>query len=231
MTELACTPRSAHPWRIVGVLAGLVACAALFLLLDQAFFGFANARFPRVGESTLLATLWGLISRVHVLVPAIVISLWRPQFVGLHVGRITSRWRMLAAMLLVSCGVVAAFILVTGATPYGGNQWLFTEVVTVPVIEELVWRGIVLSTVLHLLTRAGARGASVHLAVWSTGAVFGALHLTNALAGVPLSFAVPQAVSAIAWGIMYGYARTSTDSVYPPMALHAGLNLVVVWLG
>lgn len=175
------TPRPGRWCPIIGVLAGLAAFTFAFILLDQTFFQFANARFPSVGESPALATLWGLISRAHVLVPAVAVSLWHPHIVGLHVGRTASHWRMLVGMLLVNCGVVVAFILVTGATPYGGNQWLFTEAIAVPVIEELVWRGIALSTVLLLLTEAGAGRSSVHLAVWSTGVVFGALHLADAL--------------------------------------------------
>jgi membrane protease YdiL (CAAX protease family) len=138
---------------------------------------------------------------------------------------------MLTVLLLINCGVVAAFMLLSGATPYSGNQWLLTEVAIVPVVEELAWRGVLLSTVLAVLNKAGVGGASSHVAVWATGIAFGMLHLGNALAGVPLGFAVVQAASAVVWGVMYGYARTSTDSVLPAIGLHAAMNLVVVLLG
>jgi membrane protease YdiL (CAAX protease family) len=45
---------------------------------------------------------------------------------------------------------------------------------------------------------------------------------------VPLAFVAVQALSAAIWGVMYGYARAQTESVYPPMLLHAAMNLVVV---
>ncbi len=223
--------RSRRWWFAAGAVVGVVAFALLFLLADQAYFRFANARFPHVGESAGLASLWGVVSRLHVVLPVIAVSAWRPNFVGLHVGRTRERWRMLTWMLLVNCGVVATFILLTGATPYSGNQWLVTEVVIVPVVEELAWRGVVLSTLLLLLTKAGVGDASIHLAVWATGVAFGVLHLGNLFAGVPLGFVIPQAASAVAWGVMYGYARTSTDSVLPPIGLHAAMNLVVVLVG
>lgn len=216
---------------VAGVVAGVAAFAVVFLLADQAYFRFADARFPHVGDSVWLATLWGVVSRLHVIVPVIVVALWRPRFLGLRIGTTRSHWRMLAAMLLVNCGVVAAFLLITGAAPYGGNQWLLTEVITVPVVEELLWRGVILSVVLVLLKRLSPGRTAAHVAVWSTGIAFGVLHLGNLAAGVPLAFVLPQAAAAVAWGVMYGYARTSTDSVLPPIALHAAMNLVVVLLG
>jgi membrane protease YdiL (CAAX protease family) len=39
-----------------------------------------------------------------------------------------------------------------------------------------------------------------------------------------------QVLNAGVWGIVYGYARALTDSIYPPMLLHAAMNLVVVLL-
>lgn len=216
---------------VLGAVVGVLAFAGLFLLADQAYFRLANAQFPQVGASATLATLWGLVSRLHVILPVAVVAVWRRHFIGLHVGSSRERWRMLTLLLLINCGVVAAFILLSGATPYSGNQWLLTEVVIVPVVEELAWRGVVLSTVLAVLDKAGVGDASTHIGVWVTGIAFGVLHLGNALAGVPVGFVLVQAASAAVWGVMYGYARTSTDSVLPAIGLHAAMNLVVVLLG
>ena len=35
-------------------------------------------------------------------------------------------------------------------------------------------------------------------------------------------------LSAVVWGVMYGYARARTGSVYPPLLLHGAMNLLVV---
>lgn len=231
MEGIADAGRRRRPVLVCGVVLSVLVFAGLFLVVDQAYVGLVDARFPHVGGSAGLATLWGVVSRLHVLLPVIAVSVWWPHFVGLHPGRTRERWRMLTWMLVINCGVVAAFILLTGATPYSGNQWLLTEVVVVPIVEELAWRGVVLSTVLAVLNRAGVGGASSHIAVWTAGVAFGMLHLGNVLAGVPLEFVVLQAASAVAWGVMYGYARTSTDSVLPAIGLHAAMNLVVVVLG
>lgn len=36
-----------------------------------------------------------------------------------------------------------------------------------------------------------------------------------------------RALPGAIWGVLYGYARARTDSIYPPVALYAAMNLVV----
>jgi membrane protease YdiL (CAAX protease family) len=67
-----------------------------------------------------------------------------------------------------------------------------------------------------------------NLTAWLTGIAFGSLHAANALAGVPLQFVAIQTLSAIVWGVLYGYLRARTDSVLPSMLSHAAMNLVVI---
>ena len=82
----------------------------------------------------------------------------------------------------------------------------FFVVVTVvaPAVEELTYRGLGIS----LIAPWGAA-----LAVVATGALFGAAH--------GLVVALP--ILAI-FGIVNGALRVRTDSIYPPMALHAAFN-------
>jgi len=37
------------------------------------------------------------------------------------------------------------------------------------------------------------------------------------VAGVPLPFVAIQTLNATIWGVVYGYARARTESVYPPI--------------
>jgi membrane protease YdiL (CAAX protease family) len=216
-------------WPGIAIGLGLAAFCIGFLLLDQAYYNFVAARFPNVGASAELATLWGLVSRAYLLLLMVPLVIWRPRLFGFQLGRTRQYWRLLLVMLIVNCGVVALFLLLTGSgTPYSGNQWLFTEIITVPVVEETFWRGIVFVVLLALLRRYYAESASLLLTVWLSGLAFGVLHAGNALAGVPLSFVAVQVLNATIWGVAYGYARAKTDSVYPPMFLHAAMNLVVI---
>jgi membrane protease YdiL (CAAX protease family) len=212
------------------VLFGLLVFCGLFILIDQTYYNFVRMHFPNIGTSTFLATLFGIVSRMHVLIPCILLAIWRPRFFGFQFGKIVQYWRMLLIMLVINCGVIAAYLWLTGGgTPYSGNQWLVTEAIIVPVIEETFWRGIVLMLMLLLIKRFQSEYSSNHLAVWSTGIAFGLLHLANAFAGVPIQFVLLQCLNAVVWGVVYSYARMKTESVYPSMVMHAAMNLVVVF--
>ncbi len=222
-------PQSRLPLPGMLVLLGLLIFCAAFILADNAYFRFADARFPHVGESALLATLWGVASRAHLIIFIVPFILWRPRLFGFQTGQTRRYWRMILLMLLANCGIIAAYLLLTGGgTPFSGNQWLLTEIVIVPLVEESFWRGLVFTALLLAFRRWYAEGPSMHLAVWLSGVAFGLLHVKNLVAGVPLEFVALQALSAVVWGVMYGYARAKTESVYPPMLLHAAMNLVVV---
>lgn len=231
MEVISDTPTKAHtssPRQILFILLGFLIFCAVFLFVDQSYFGFLNARFPAVGDSTGLATLWGIVSRLHVIIPSVILVAWRPKLFGFQIGSIRQHGRLLAVMLLANCAVIAAYLLLTGATPYSSNQWLATEVITVPLVEETFWRGLVFTGLLALLRRAQPADSAARTAVWASGIGFGLLHAANALTGVPLMFAAIQALNASIWGVVYGYARAKTDSVYPAIIMHAAMNLLVV---
>ena len=90
------------------VVLGLVAFSALFVLIDNSYYTFANARFPNVGTSAWLATLWGVVSRAHLLICIIPLVLWQPHLFGFQIGKTWQHWRMVLVMLLANCGVIAA---------------------------------------------------------------------------------------------------------------------------
>jgi len=210
------------------IVAALAGFSALFVWVDQTYYRFIDARFPNVGSSTWLATLWGVLSRGHLIVLCLPLVLWRPRQLGFQWGKIGRHWRMLLIMLLANCGVVAGYLLLTGSTPYSGNQWLVTETVTVPLVEEVLWRGLVFAGLLAALRRLYGENTSGHWAAWLSGLAFGVLHAANGLAGVPILFVAIQTLKAAVWGVVYGYARAKTGSVYPSILLHAAMNLVVI---
>jgi membrane protease YdiL (CAAX protease family) len=213
---------------LILIFVGLAAFVAIFLVLDGAYFKFANAWFPNVGTSAWLALLWGVVSRAHLLILLIPLVIWRPRLFGFQAGKIWQQRRMLLTMLLANCGVIAAYLWLTGSTPYSGNQWLITEVIIVPMVEEVFWRGLVFLILVQALHRLYPEKTSNNLAVWLSGLAFGLLHANNLIAGVPIQFVAIQVLNATVWGIMYGYARAKTESIYPPIFLHAAMNFVVV---
>jgi len=213
----------------ITILLGLAVFIVLFVLVDHAYFKFADARFPNVGTSVWLANLWGVVSRAYLLVVIIPVVIWRPRLFGFQTGKTGQHWRMLLVMLIANCGVIAAYLLLTGSTtPYSGNQWLVTETITVPLVEEITWRGLVFAALLWAFRKLTSENTSTVLAVWLSGIAFGLLHANNLNAGVPIQFVAIQVLNATVLGVVYGYARAKTRSIYPPILLHAAMNLVVI---
>lgn len=215
-------------WTILLLVVLVLFCMA-FMWLDQAYYHFLAPRFPNAGASAARATLFGLVSRAHVILLLLPFILWRPRQLSFQIGKTRQHWRMLLLMLLANCGIVFGYLWFSGGgTPYSGNQWLVTEVVTVPLVEETMWRGLVFAVLLLALSRLHPYNRAVHLTVWSSGLAFGLLHAGNVLAGVSAGFVAIQVLNASVWGVIYGYARARTESIYPPILLHAAMNLVVI---
>lgn len=222
-------PATGSNLRALLILPILALFCVVFVVVDQAYNRFISAIFPNLGTSAWLATLYGIVSRAHIILIILPFALWRPRLLGLQIGKIRQYWRMLLIMLIANCGIVAGYLWLTGGgTPYSGNQWLVTEVITVPVLEELFWRGLVFAGLLLAFRQLYKENTANHLAVWVSGLAFGLLHGGNTLAGVPIAFVAVQVLNATIWGVVYGYARAKTESIYPPILLHAAMNLVVV---
>lgn len=211
------------------ILIALAAFGLLFLLVDNSWLRYADARFPKVGTSVGLANLWGVVSRAPWILLVIPLVLWRPRLFGFQIGKIRQHWRLILILLLANCGVIAAYLFLTaGSTPYSGNQWLITEVVTVPLVEEIFWRGLVFTALLLAFRKLFAETTSSALAVWLSGIVFGLMHANNLNAGVAIQFVAIQVLNATIWGVVYSYTRAKTESIYPPVLLHGAMNLVVI---
>lgn len=201
-----------------------LAFSALFAWVNGMNYNWLSPLYER----SLNHTTWGLLQRWYLILFALVISVWKPKQVGFQFGKITRHWKMLLIMLVLNVSVIGGYLLLTGATPYTGMDLLLNEVITVPLVEEIVWRGIVFAAMLAALQKVFPEDSSGTLTAWFSGICFGLLHATNALFGYPLAFVLLQTVNATLWGVVYGFARAKTASIYPPIVLHAAMNLVVV---
>jgi hypothetical protein len=212
---------------LAGIVAALLALAfgLLVVFSDQVWIPWMQQLFPKASPN-----LWGLVSRGHMLLfGVLVVAAGRsPRRFGFQIGSTVQSWKMLLVMLVLNCGIVGGYLALSGSTPYSGNDWLLTETVWVPIVEELVWRGVVFTLLLAGLRNYYPEGASQALAIWIGGIVFGLAHANNILYGVPLAFVAIQVLNAGVWGVVYSFARAKTGSIYPPILLHAAMNLVVV---
>jgi membrane protease YdiL (CAAX protease family) len=210
-----------------GVVAALLTLgfAALIIFSDQVWLSWMQQLFPRAAPN-----LWGLVSRGHMLLFGVLVVLtWRnPHAFGFQIGKSFQSWKLILFLFIANCAVVGSYLAFTGGTPYSGNEWLLTETVWVPIVEELVWRGVVFTLLLFGMQKYYPEQTSKHLAIWIGGVVFGLLHANNLFYGLPPAFVAIQVLNAVVWGVVYSYARAKTESIYPPVLLHAAMNLVVV---
>jgi len=202
----------------------LATCAfsILFVLSNYLNFNWLSPGFEATNP-----TVWGIVQRLFIFIPVALISLWRPRQIGFQVGKIKQHWRMLAIMLAANVAVMAAYRILAGATPYTDNSMLINEVITVPVVEEFMWRGVVFAALLVALRRVHPEAQAGILAAWFSGICFGLIHANNAFFGYPLAFVGLQTLNATIWGVVYGIARAKTGSVWPSFVFHAAMNLVV----
>jgi len=204
------------------VFLAAVAFSALFAALNQANYNWLSPQFERGSTPTT----WGILQRLYLILPSIALVLFRPRQIGFQVGKIFEHRRMLVWILAMNVIVIGAYRVLNGATPYSGYSMLVNEVITVPLVEEIVWRGIVFAALLAVLRRFLPEEKSGILAGVFSGVCFGLLHSTNALFGYPLAFVALQTLNATVWGVVYGIARAKTGSIYPPLVFHAAMNLV-----
>jgi membrane protease YdiL (CAAX protease family) len=210
------------------IILALVLFCLIFVLADQAYYNFINQHFPNVGGSAWLATVFGVVSRLHVLIPCILLAGWHPRLFGFQTGKIFRNWKLILVLTTINCAVIGAYLWASGSTPYSGNQWLVTEVITVPFIEETLWRGLVFTALLTALRKIYPENAASVWAIVLSSIAFGLLHSANGLVGLSLQFVALQTINALIWGLVYGFVRAKTESVYPSMLMHAAMNLVVI---
>jgi len=202
--------------------------------------------------STILYTLWGLIltwgvvyannaiyqalskqphsspvndilSDAVFLFVAIMPAVLLPRFFGYWHGSIRPHWKLFLGMAVFFTAAPLFFRLLVGETPFGANTWFF-EGIIVPLAEEGLFRGILLSVLLWGFSkRYSIRTAGLLTLVLST-LIFASSHLNN-LGHYPTGFILFQVGFSIILGLAFGYIRIKTECIYPAILLHALFNL------
>lgn len=219
-------PAFPSAWPAILAVVLVLSFAGLVIISDHFWLPWMQEVFPNA-----VPNVWGLVSRGHMLLLGILFfAVWRdPRRFGFQIGKTFSSWRLILILPVLNCGIVGAYLAFSGSTPYSGNQWLLTETVWVPLVEELIWRGVVFTLLLTGLQKFYTKRSSAILAILISGLVFGLLHGNNIFYGVPPAFVAIQVLNAAIWGVVYAFARARTGSIYPPMLLHAAMNLMVVF--
>jgi len=204
-----------------GLFVAAVALGLAIALANVPYFEFVN-RF--VGASDAVPR--GLLFSSWLLLLGGPVVLWRPAAFGVQLGGLRHQWPAVAFTLTGAALATAVLLRATGTTPYSDAS-MFIEVVVVPITEELVFRGVLLTALLLAFARLFSPGSGVLLAVTANGMAFGAAHLANAL-DLPLTFVAAQVVFATVLGMGCAVLMLRTRSLYAAIVLHGVVNAVVV---
>jgi membrane protease YdiL (CAAX protease family) len=124
-------------------------------------------------------------------------------------------YRLMEGLLIDGSFIRSAFVLANELPPRS-NSWM----ISLPsIVEEVVWRGVVLAAFLRVYDQRKA--------ILFSALVFGALHIFSALGGHPPIYAVGNIVWAAILGIFYAYMTLKADSLLPAMIVHYFGNLFV----
>jgi uncharacterized protein len=145
-------------------------------------------------------------------------------------GRVRVSYRMLAAVMLLSLGILlSCFAIIYFTTSFIDNSgymemmktsisnssaFLFYGIVTGPICEEFVFRGIILNGMLKKYSKTKA--------ILITAFIFGFIHLN-----------IPQFIVAFIFGVFAGILYAQSKSLVACIFLHCTFNLInfVIMIG
>jgi membrane protease YdiL (CAAX protease family) len=207
-------------WTAVVAVAAIAATMAV-ALTNQPYFELVNGWF---GADDPL-TRGALYSSYLLLIGSAVVARSAAAY-GIRLGDTLTHWRTVVIAVGGMAALTTGVLLLVPTTPYADAHWV-NEVVIVPVTEELVFRGVLVTTLLVVLSRLHRSSTAAALAVVIGAVAFALGHAANALS-LPVSFVVAQVTYAVVIGLVAGTMMVRTRSIIPAILVHAAVNAVVV---
>jgi membrane protease YdiL (CAAX protease family) len=208
------------PWTVSAAI-GAVAATMAVALTNQPYFELVNG-WVRAGEPLSR----GAVYSSYLLLIGIAVVAHDPAAYAIRLGDTLTHWRAVIAAVVGMAALTAGVLLLIPATPYADAHWV-NEVVAVPVTEELVFRGVLVTLLLAVLSRVHGPTAAAILAVAIGSMAFGMGHVANAMM-LPASFVFAQVIYAVLIGLVAGALMLRTGSIVPAILVHAAVNGVVV---
>ena len=107
------------------------------------------------------------------------------------------------------------------ATPWKSELEIFQGILAllgIGIREEVLYRGVITNAIAR---KYGSTTKGLWITALSTGAMFGAVHLTNVLHGVSFAGALTQAIGCIAGGVLFSAIYLRGGSIWVVALLHS----------
>ncbi|KAA9110403.1 CPBP family intramembrane glutamic endopeptidase [Microbacterium rhizomatis] len=203
----------------IGVVIYLAYVAVVFGV--QQIFGIPYTDFGKSGINLFLgAGLSLIVSAILLAITTTLLGWWRPALFDRH--RSAHKWPIIAPFLMV-----VALVLNLASTDWGSYDGAFFAASIVLLLvgftEELTTRGLLI---------VGLRSRLSEVWVWLlTSALFGLMHLVNALTGQAIGPTVQQVGLAFGAGTIFYILRRVTGSLIWAMVLHGLWDFSTFGLG
>ena len=140
---------------------------------------------------------------------------------GWSVKGVIAEWKWSLWSLTLTLSVVLLYLFIGPTNPFYGMNW---PVYTLSVIgEECIFRGFLFGLMLEILSKRYDRKTAVLLTILFNSAAFSCWHLPN-LFSIPLMFVLFQLIYTFAFGALWAFIRSKTDSLIPPILCHFAVN-------
>lgn len=138
-------------------------------------------------------------------------------------------WKGLAiggVLVVITGGSILAFFAnednIKNITSNKNLIFFIIETILIGITEEFIFRGAIQNTLYDYFGKDTRKG--VYKSVLLTGTFFGLTHLFNILAGVKVSGAIVQALSAFSIGCFFAAVYYRCDNIWSVVVLHAILD-------
>ena len=234
-------PKPVPSYSFYKVVTGLFAVAAIFALaawlansstpvlgglIDSASFAQKNFVMKSFMLLFTLAVMWGIHQKTG-------LSFGFTKGDHLNYSRFTKHAVLLAIAGLFTLIIFNIINMVITRTPPVGfpDEKLLSRILFIwiwsSVVEEILVRGLFQSWLGDLRrTVFRFRKADISLAVLLSGLVFAAMHLSLLFQGMSAMFVAGIFVHTLLLGLLAGYLREKTGSLYPAIYVHIIFNIV-----
>lgn len=154
---------------------------------------------------------------------AFIVAIWSPRLFGYQTGEIFNHKKILILFAVFFFITPMVYRFIAGNTPFSTNTWFF-EGIIVPFAEEGFFRGVIFTMMLQGFSKIISLRNSELFAIIISTLSYAILHLAN-IGTYPTQFVIFQIFYSIIFGLIFGYSRMKTKSIYPSIIFHAILSL------
>jgi membrane protease YdiL (CAAX protease family) len=137
-----------------------------------------NTIYQVLSEQPHASPVNDLLSDAVFLFVAFMPAVLLPGFFGYRLGSMAQHWKLFLGMAIFFTVTPLLYRLLAGETPFGANTWFF-EGVVVPLAEEGVFRGVLLSVLLWGFSKIYSPRTAALLTLILSTLIFASSHLNN----------------------------------------------------